>query len=134
MKTILIVDDEYAFVENLTELLGDEGYRVVSAANGKDGLVRVQAEKPDLVLADLMMPIADGRELVRSMRALREFRSTPIMLMSASPKAAALSDPLGGAMDVSAFLRKPFAWEKLLEVVVRLIGKGEKSGTLGTPK
>ena len=73
MKTILIVDDEYALVENLAELLRDEGYRVVSAANGTDGLARVASEKPDLVITDLMMPIADGRELVRGVRALADF-------------------------------------------------------------
>ena len=77
MKTILIVDDEYALVENLTELLQEEGYRVVSAANGKDGLERLQKEKPDLVLTDCMMPLADGRELVRSMQALPEFHWSP---------------------------------------------------------
>ena len=127
MKTILIVDDEYALVENLAELLRDEGYRVVSAANGTDGLARVASEKPDLVLADLMMPIADGRELVRGMRALADFRSTPIVLMSSSSKSAALAEPGGGKLDVSAFLQKPFAWEELLDCVVALIGRGEKA-------
>jgi CheY-like chemotaxis protein len=127
MKTILIVDDEYALVENLTELLQDEGYRIVSAANGKDGLERVTAEKPDLVLTDLMMPIGDGRELVRGMRALADFRATPVVMMSGSTKASALSNPNGGAVEVSAFLRKPVSWDKLLDVVVRLIGEGEKA-------
>jgi DNA-binding NtrC family response regulator len=50
MKTILLVDDEYALVETLTELLQDEGYRVIAAANGKDGLTRASAENPDLVI------------------------------------------------------------------------------------
>ena len=126
MRTILIVDDEYAIVESLAELLRDEGYRVVSAANGKDGLARVQAEKPDLVLTDSTTPIADGRELIRGVRALPEFRSTPIVLMSSSTKSAALSDPNGGTLDVSAFLQKPFTWEKVLEIVVRYIGTAEQ--------
>jgi CheY-like chemotaxis protein len=124
MKTILIVDDEYAFVESLTGLLEGEGYRVVSAANGKDGLARVLVEKPDLVLTDLMMPIGDGRELVRGMRALPEFRSTPVVMMSGSTRSSALADPAGGTVDVSAFLRKPVSWERILEAVVSLIGKG----------
>jgi CheY-like chemotaxis protein len=125
MKTILLVDDEYALVENLIELLQEEGYRVVSAANGKDGLVRAQAEKPDLVVTDLMMPIADGCELVLGLRTIPEFRSTPIVMMSATVKAVALSDGNGGELDVVAFLAKPVSWEKLLGVVVRSIGKGE---------
>jgi CheY-like chemotaxis protein len=124
MKTILLVDDENALVETLTELLQDEGYRVVSAANGNDGLARLREEKPDLVLADLAMPIADGRQLVRRMRALPDFRCTPVVLMSATTRAAALSDAIG-TLDVSAFVSKPFHWEKLLDAIVRLIGKEE---------
>jgi CheY-like chemotaxis protein len=128
MKTILLVDDEYALVENLTELLQDEGYRVVSAANGKEWLARLKNEKLDLVLTDLMMPIADGRELVRSMRALPDFRSVPVVLMSATTKAVALSDA-GGTLEVSDFIRKPFRFERLLEAIARLIGKGERGDT-----
>jgi two-component system response regulator VicR len=72
MKTILVVDDEYALVESITELLQEEGYRVVSAGNGRDGLAMLQKEKPDLVLVDFMMPIADGKELVGGMRSLAD--------------------------------------------------------------
>ena len=128
MKTILVVDDEYALVENLTELLQEEGYRVLSAANGKDALERAQAEKPDLVLTDFMMPIADGRDLVRGMRASADLRSTPVIMMTATVKSVALSDGSGGFFDVSAFIGKPMSWEKLLAVLVGLIGKGEKVG------
>jgi CheY-like chemotaxis protein len=131
MKTILLVDDEYALVENLTDLLQEEGYRVVSAANGKDGLARAVAETPDLVITDFMMPIADGRELVRGLRNIPQFRSTPIVMMSATVKAVALSDGSGGSLDVSGFLGKPVSWEKLLAVVVGAIGKGDK-GDRGT--
>jgi CheY-like chemotaxis protein len=122
MKTILVVDDEYALAEILTELLQAEGYRVVSAANGKDGLARLEAEKPDLVLTDLMMPLVDGRELVRKARALPEFASTPVVLMSATTRAVAMADPSPG---IAAYVRKPFQWEQLLAIVVGLIGRGD---------
>ena len=125
MKTILLVDDEYGLVESLTELLEDDGYRVVSAVNGKEGLARLQAEKLDLVVTDHMMPIADGRELAKGMRALPELGSIPVIMMTAAIEAVALSDG-GGTLEVSAFLRKPFAFERLLEAIVRLIGSGEK--------
>jgi CheY-like chemotaxis protein len=128
MKTILVVDDEYALVENLTELLRDEGYRVVSAANGKDALERVVAEKPDLILTDLMMPISDGREFVRSVRTLPAFSTTPIIMMSATSKEVALSDS-HGPLDVSCFMGKPFPWKSLYDAVVTLIGPSrEESG------
>jgi CheY-like chemotaxis protein len=126
MKTILVVDDEYAFVENLTELLQDEGYRVASAANGKDGLERAQTERPDLIVTDLMMPIADGRELVRGVRATVALCATPIILMSATTRDVALAAG-EDTLEVSAFLRKPIRWEQILETIVGLIGPGESA-------
>jgi len=60
MKTILVVDDDDLLVQSLTDLLELEGYRVVSTENGKDGLARLEKENPDLVLTNLMMPIADA--------------------------------------------------------------------------
>ncbi len=75
MKTILVVDDDYLLVESLTDLLDMEGYRVVSAGNGKDGLARLEKEIPDLVLTDFMMPIADGLDLIWGVNALPKFRS-----------------------------------------------------------
>jgi CheY-like chemotaxis protein len=81
----------------------------------------VQTEKPDLILTDLMMPIVDGRELVRSARALPEFASTPVILMSATTRAVAMADP---SLGISAYLRKPF--EELRATIARLIGEGEK--------
>ena len=122
MKTILVIDDEYAIVEVLAELLQDEGYRVLSAANGKDGLARLEKENPDLVIVDFMMPIGDGRELVERMRALPAHQSTPIVMMSSATQQIALSNGLGGKLEVSAFLRKPFKLDSLLETVNTLIG------------
>jgi CheY-like chemotaxis protein len=126
MKTILVVDDEFALVESLSDVLQDAGYRVVSAANGMDGLARLAKEKPDLVLVDLMMPIADGREMVRGMRATTEYQAAPVVLMSAAPKSVALSNGEDdGRLEVAGFISKPFQVEKLLDTIVRLIGKGE---------
>jgi CheY-like chemotaxis protein len=128
MKTILLVDDDYVLVEFLTELLQDEGYRVVAASNGRDGLARLREEKPDLVITDCMMPIADGRELLRSMRTIAGFESIPTVMMSATTKAVALSSP-SGPLEVSAFIRKPARWAKFLDTVLRLIGRSD-AGTI----
>lgn len=125
MKTILVVDDEYALVESLTELLQDEGHRVLSAGNGRDALARLRSDRPDLVLTDLMMPIADGRELIREMRALPDFRSIPVVIMTAASKEVALSIGIGDAsLNVSRYLQKPFSLESLLEAIRQLIGPG----------
>jgi DNA-binding response OmpR family regulator len=127
MKTILLVDDEYALLEGLAVLLEHEGYRVVTAANGKDALDRAIEVKPDLVLTDLMMPIADGRELVREMRKTKGLDTTPVVMMSASPRGVALSDD-GATIEVAGYLRKPFRWESLRDAVIELIGQGERHG------
>jgi CheY-like chemotaxis protein len=124
MKTILLVDDEYALVESLTELFQDQGYRVLSAGNGKDGLARFEAEKPDLLITDLMMPIMDGRELIRAVRALTSGESLPIILISASTRPVAMADAEGASLEVRAFLRKPIQWERLRDLVAKLIGEG----------
>jgi CheY-like chemotaxis protein len=121
MKTILLVDDEYALVEALTEFLQGEGYRVVSATNGKDGFARLREEKVELVVTDFMMPIADGRELIRGMQAHAELRTIPVIMLTSTTRAVALSD---GAVEVSVFLSKPFRLEKLLDAITQLIGGG----------
>lgn len=121
MKTILIVDDEYALVETLTELLQHEGYRVVTASNGRDALDHIEAARPDLVLTDLMMPIADGRELIRTLREKPALDGMPIVLMSSSTKRVALTDDDGKPLTVAAFLRKPFPWKALRDVLESLV-------------
>ncbi len=124
MKTILVIDDEYALVESLTDLLEEEGYRVVSAANGKDGLTRVVKENPDLIITDFMMPIADGLELVRGVRALPTFQAVPVVMMSASNMAGMVTNR---RLNLSAFLSKPFQVDELMSIVRKLIGKGDSA-------
>ena len=121
MTTILVVDDEWTLVETLIEMFEEKGFRVVSAANGKDGLDRAVEEKPDLVLTDFMMPIADGRELVLALRALPEFATMPIVMMSATLRAVALADGANGSLPVSAFIEKPMSWKALFSVISGLL-------------
>jgi len=134
MKTIVVVDNDDLLVESLTDLLEREGYRVASANNCKDGLACLVSENPDLVLTDFMMPVADGLELIREVRALREFESLPVVMMSASHQAGALlTRSRAGPLGVSSFLSKPFELEELLDVIERLIGKGEPRSTQAEP-
>jgi two-component system response regulator VicR len=126
MKTILLVDDEYGLLETLTEVLREFGYRVVSASNGRDGFLRAEKEKPDLIITDFMMPIADGMELLRDIRASPPLRSLPVLMISATRRDVALSrQHKGGTLKPDAFLGKPFELDPFLKVIVRLIGKGE---------
>jgi CheY-like chemotaxis protein len=118
MKTILVVDDELVIAEMLRTVLEDEGYRVVTAANGRAGLAALASSIPDLVLTDLMMPILDGQELARTMKASTTYAMIPIVAMSAVGQHPARDKSL-----FQGFLSKPFNLEVILALVERLIGK-----------
>ncbi|HXS21696.1 MAG TPA: response regulator [Steroidobacteraceae bacterium] len=113
MRTVLVVDDEFGTVEVLVAALEDAGYRVLTAANGRRALERLEENKPDLVISDFMMPLMDGAALVTAMRTNPSFRDIPVIMMSAAPEAA-LRKHLDG---YEAFLRKPFRIPALLEIV-----------------
>lgn len=126
MKAILVIDDEYALTEALVELLEDEGYRVMSAANGLDALDRLRETKPDLIITDDMMPLASGKEFIRRLRALPDCRSIPVVMMSSAREQVARDDGAGGQIQLSAFLAKPFLLDDLLRLVEGLIGKAAR--------
>ncbi|HLL54259.1 MAG TPA: response regulator [Myxococcaceae bacterium] len=121
MKTLLIVDDEHAIVDVLQGLLGDEGYRVVAAANGREALARLSEGTPDLALVDVMMPLMGGRELVRAMAADPALAKIPVVMMSAAPRAILF--PAGDDTPFAAFLAKPFDVEELLALIRRLLSQ-----------
>lgn len=108
MKTVLIVDDEYAVAEVLATLLADEGYAVRTACDGFQALERLKEEVPDLVITDQMMPVLGGAELFRAMRKVPAYREVPVILMSSVPSAAP-SDRLPWSL----FLQKPFDFAEL---------------------
>ncbi|MEW6240902.1 MAG: response regulator transcription factor [Chloroflexota bacterium] len=79
-KTILVVDDEQRLVSLVQTYLTQEGFRVVTAGNGREALNTARNEKPDLIILDIMMPEMDGYEFMRQHRAER---NTPIILLTA---------------------------------------------------
>ena len=111
---ILIVDDEPRVRESIRSILEDEGYSVIEAADGQEGLARVAADKPDSVLLDIWMPDLDGIEVLRGIKQVDE--DLPVVIMSGhgtietAVKAAKL-----GAYD---YLEKPLSIDKL-ELVLR---------------
>lgn len=115
MKTILVADDEYSILEVLKTLLEDEGFAVLTASHGKEALTRVEENAVDLVLADVMMPLMDGRQLLATLRSRDATRTLPVVLMSAVVVAVPENDPR------SAFLRKPFDLDTLLGTIRRLL-------------
>lgn len=123
MRTVLVVDDEFGTVEVLVAALEDAGYRVLTAANGRRALERLEENKPDLVVSDFMMPLMDGAALVEAIRSNPQFRDIPVIMMSAAPETA-LRKQVDG---YEAFLRKPFRVPALLELIASLLNPPRSS-------
>jgi CheY-like chemotaxis protein len=115
LKTVLVVDDEPMLRSIVREILQDEGYAVIEAADGRVILEIMAQERPDLVLMDVMMPGVDGREAYRQLRSRPEHRDVPVVMMSAAVQSNGLDPSIAG------FIAKPFDITDLVELVARLI-------------
>lgn len=117
MKTILVVDDEFAIALLLSTVLEDEGYRVFTAANGRQALQRLAENRPDLVISDLMMPLMDGASMARAIRDDPASAGIPIVMMSGLPEAA-VRERFDG---YQGYLRKPFVDTRLIRLVREIL-------------
>jgi CheY-like chemotaxis protein len=118
MATVLVVDDEFGIVDVLETILTDEGYRVVTACNGKQGLARLSEEKPEVILLDFMMPIVSGGEMLRAMAAEPAYQRIPVIMIS-SLREDVIAERCTG---YAAFLHKPFRVAAVLSTVARVLG------------
>lgn len=114
---VLIVDDEFGLADVVANLLGELGYEVAIAINGKIGLDMLASRAADLVITDAMMPIMDGPEMIRRMRDDPRFAAIPTILMTALPEAV----PEGDAALHDEVLLKPYALRELLDMMGRLM-------------
>jgi CheY-like chemotaxis protein len=118
VRTILVVDDEFGVADVLAAALEDEGYRVNTAANGREALTRLGEEVPDLVISDFMMPVMDGPAMAHAIREAGH-ADLPIIMMSAMPEAA-VRQRFDGYF---GFLRKPFRIHVAADLVARALGE-----------
>ena len=121
MATVLVIDDEFGIVDVLETILTDEGYRVLTACNGKQGLVRLSEEKPEVILLDFMMPILGGSDMLRAIAAEPAYHRIPVIMMSSLREEAVAKRCRGYA----AFLHKPFRATAVLSAVAHVLGAGE---------
>ena len=110
MKSILIIDDEESIRKSLQGILQDEGFRVITAENGEQGLGKLRDEDPELILLDIWMPGMDGLETLRKIRELNPEQSVIMMSGHGTIETAVKATKLG-AYD---FIEKPLSLEKLL--------------------
>ena len=109
---ILIIEDEEHIVELIKFNLESNGYKVSYAFNGRDGIKRVEMEKPDLVLLDLMLPEIDGIDVCNRIKNNRELKQIPIIMLTA--KSSETDKIIGLEIGADDYMTKPFSIRELL--------------------
>ena len=121
MKTILIVDDEPDIADVVTSTLQDEGYRVLAASNGLEGLKRLKEASPDVLICDVMMPFMDGATMCERVRDDPKHRNLLIIIASVMDEQTVTSQ----FARYDGFLRKPYRLGALLKLVGNLAGPAD---------
>lgn len=125
-ERILIVDDEAPVSNLLEQALRQEGYEVMSAADGMDAMNRLTAFQPDVVIMDIMMPRLDGVQATRLLRRNRSHADTVIIALSARTDEAAREAMREAGANL--YMRKPFTIARLVDHVRQLLDARSRSG------
>lgn len=112
---ILIVDDEPQFCKIMSLQLSMRGYAAVTAGDGFEGFTAAIRERPDLILADVMMPNIDGYEFCSQIKAHPELRSTPVIFVTAKTDQRSLAR--GYSVGGARYITKPFDAEELMKAI-----------------
>jgi DNA-binding response OmpR family regulator len=118
-KRILLVDDDAEIVESLRLALESNGYTVLVARDGNQGLALSERENPDLVILDMMMPKRSGFLVLEKMRRTRE---TPLRVIMITANEGTRHKAYAEMLGVDDYIRKPFPMDRLIDSVKRLIG------------
>ena len=120
-KKVLIIDDDVEYVDAMTNLLDARGYTVVSAHNGKDGVAAAKANKPNLIILDVMMTTqSEGFDVARELQADEDTKGTPVVMITGVRKEMNLPfafEPDSDWLPVKAVLEKPVKPEVLLKTL-----------------
>ena len=127
-RTILVVDDEPTLRETLVDALESDGFRVVSAADGREALTVFRAERPDLVLLDLMLPELSGVEVCR---IIRSESSVPIVMLTA--KDSELDKVVGLELGADDYVTKPFSLRELSARIRARFRRSEQAVAVDAP-
>jgi DNA-binding response OmpR family regulator len=111
-EKVLVIEDDETFVKFIKRVLTVEGYTVICAANGRDGLVAIRQHQPSVVLLDIGLPIMDGEALLAVYHSQNDVQ-VPIIVMSGGEKDVRKLPPVAG------FLQKPFEVQMLIDLVAQ---------------
>lgn len=123
MKTILIIEDDQDLRETTAELLELSNYKVLTAENGKTGIVKALKHTPDLIICDIMMPEIDGYEVLESLTLSENTKFTPFIFLTAKTEHYEIRK--GMNMGADDYLTKPFEEEELLRSIETRLKKAE---------
>ena len=121
-KKILIVDDEphiRTLLEQTLEELEDQDVEIFTACNGKEGLEAIQAENPDLVFLDVMMPEMNGYEVCRQVKTDEALKDTYIIMLTA--KGQEFDKEKGLQMGTNEYITKPFDPDDVLQTAIEVL-------------
>ena len=129
---ILVVDDDPDILDALSMILESQGYQVVTARDGVEGLANLKAEKPDLLILDLLMPKMDGFAVCKELQDPRwaKYRGIPILILTSVREEASRRRyelETGLELDVDDYVEKPIAPDILLERVGRLLKQKKRA-------
>lgn len=124
--SILVVEDEPHIVESLSFLMKRAGYKVRIARDGEAALRTIEAEVPDLVLLDVMLPRRDGLSVCRDIRGRDSWRDVRIIMLTA--KGQEIDRRKGFEMGADEYIVKPFSTREILERVARLLERAPVEG------
>jgi two-component system alkaline phosphatase synthesis response regulator PhoP len=123
-KKILLVDDDYDFTVSVKTVLEASGFQVVTASSGEEGLEKVGAERPDLIVLDVMMPGMNGWEVCETLKDSEDTRKIPVIMLTAVAshvKDTSFSHASGRQTEAEDYIPKPVEPERLLRSVRSLL-------------
>lgn len=120
---ILYVEDSETLLDIVPQLLKARGHQVSAASNGKEALEVLKQFKPDVILADIMMPGMDGFALLRELQVSADFSSIPVVVMTGRPMDDSTCELIRSEPNVAKLLQKPVSEDKILETLNEVAAK-----------
>ena len=125
-RIVVVIEDDPEMIELVKLILAKDGYDVMGANNGREGLATIEEYQPDAVLLDLMMPDMDGWEVYQSMKAQDTMKTIPVIIITA--KAQSIDKVLGlHIAKVDDYITKPFSPSELLNSVRKVIANAQSA-------
>ena len=122
MKRILIIEDQEDNRAILRDLLSAVGYELIEAVNGAEGIAKAEAEKPDLILMDIQMPLIDGYDATRRIKANPDLKAIPIIAVTSY--ALSGDEAKTRAAGCDGYIAKPYDPREMLRLIRKFLNEG----------